>query len=100
MLGQHPLPPSIHCMLSAAARTTHLSSLGMLGCPMAGSLVLTSSPVPVYLLSPPCSPSSPQVSQQARAGGWHSWPVCAHLRAPLGLSVRPVWFLFRKGMIF
>lgn len=70
MLGQHPLPPSISCMLSAAARTTHLSSLGMLGCPMARSLVLTSSPVPVYLPAEPTLQPIFLTGSSAGSGGW------------------------------
>lgn len=52
------------------------------------------------LMAPSPRERGPRVPHKAWVGGWHAQPVRAHLCAPLGLSIRSVWFLFRKGMIF
>lgn len=115
--AQKASPASSGRVLGAPARTIRLSWLGTLGCQDSGLLVLAGpNQLPIYppsplhswvwispelpLMAPSPRGRDPRVPHKAWAGGWHAQPVRAHLCAPLGLSIRSVWFLFRKGMIF
>lgn len=106
MLGKHSLSPLAVCPvcsrkdhtpeLSGYAGLSHVRILGPNQLP---SAYLPAEPT-LQLIFCSLRGRDPQVPQEAWVGEWHSWPVCAHLCAPLALSIPSVWFLFRKGMIF
>lgn len=104
MLGKHSLSPSAQCSckdhtpeLSGDAGLSHVRVLGPNQLP---SAYLPAEPTLQLIFFSSPRGRGPEVPQETWVGRWHSWPVCAHLCAPLGLSIPSVWFLFRKGMIF